>query len=86
MKNINHRRSAPMTDRIRYATGPTNLSDLIASTAHHSESPETGGNTMAILTTSYRVVLKNGRLSGGRACALSARAASCGIQTCALKR
>jgi hypothetical protein len=85
MKNIDYRRSIAMTDRIRHTTGPTLLSDLIAATAHRSESPETGGSTMAILAPSYRVVLKNGRLSGGRACALSARAASCGIQTCALK-
>jgi hypothetical protein len=70
-----------MTVRIHHTNTPTSLSELITSTAQHAENPATGGSAMAILTSSYRVVLKNGRLSGGRACALSARAASRGIQT-----
>ena len=36
----------------------------------------TGGHAMVVLAASYRVVTRSGRLSGGRACALSVRAAA----------
>jgi hypothetical protein len=69
-----------MSDRIRQADEPRNLSELIATTAPQGHDPvTTGGNTLAILASCNRIVMKNGRLSGGRACALSARAASRGI-------
>ena len=38
------------------------------------------GNTLAILSASYRVVKKDGSLSGARACAASMRDASRGVQ------
>jgi hypothetical protein len=38
------------------------------------------GNTLAILSGSYRVVKKDGSLSGARACAASMRDASGGVQ------
>jgi hypothetical protein len=69
-----------MSDRIRHTDEPRNLSELIATTAPQVDDLiTTGGNTLAILASSNRIVMKNGRLSGGRACALSARAASRGI-------
>jgi hypothetical protein len=69
-----------MSDRIRQADEPRNLNELIATAAPQAhDTVTTGGNTLAILASSNRVVMKNGRLSGGRACALSARAASRGI-------
>lgn len=75
-----------MSDRIRHVDEHKSLNELIATTVHHpDDSMETNGNTLAILASSYRVVLKNGRVSGGRACALSARAAARGIQTCVSK-
>jgi hypothetical protein len=75
-----------MSDRIRHADEQKSLNELIATTALHADNAaETNGNTLAILSSSYRVVLKSGRLSGGRACALSARAAARGIQACVSK-
>jgi hypothetical protein len=71
-----------MSDRTRHADEPQNLNELITTAASQADGPiTTRGNTLAILASSNRVVLKNGRLSGGRACALSARAASRGIQS-----
>jgi hypothetical protein len=65
-----------MTDRIHHSNAPTTVKELSASMAHYAKNPADSGNVLAILTSSNRIVLKNGRLSGGRACALSARAAS----------
>jgi hypothetical protein len=66
-----------MSDRIPHADKHESLPALSAATTHHADYPGTiGGHTMAILASSYRVVTKSGRLSGGRACALSARAAA----------
>lgn len=62
-----------MNDRILHASGPAALNDL--ADARHAETPNGGGDAAAILGSSHRVVLKNGRVSGARACALSARAA-----------
>lgn len=42
---------------------------------HDDESAATDSQAKTIVASSHRVVTKNGRLSGGRACALSARAA-----------
>ncbi len=39
------------------------------------------GHTLAILDSSYRVVLKSGAISGARACATSMRAAARGLQS-----
>jgi hypothetical protein len=70
-----------MPDHTHHSDTPTTLNELSASVTHKAESPADGGNVLAILASSNRLILKNGRLSGGRACALSARAASRGIQT-----
>jgi len=69
-----------MSDRTRNAGEPRSFNELIAPTAPQADDPiTTRGNTLAILASSNRVVMKNGRVSGGRACALSVRAASRGI-------
>jgi hypothetical protein len=69
-----------MTERIHHTNVPVNRDELGVSSSHHAEALADGGNVLAILASSNRVVLKSGRLAGGRACALSARAASRGIQ------
>jgi hypothetical protein len=48
--------------------------------AHRDARDAKAGNTLAILSSSYRVVKKDGLLSGARACAASLRAASRGVQ------
>jgi hypothetical protein len=69
-----------MSNRIERADEHISLGELIETTTHQAEAPaETKGNTLVILASNHRVVLKNGRISGGRACALSARAARRGI-------
>lgn len=71
-----------MSNRSERAHKHISLSELIETTTHQTESPaETKGQTLAILASTHRVVLSNGRVSGGRACALSARAARRGILT-----
>jgi hypothetical protein len=71
-----------MSDRIRHADQHQSLSELIADTTKRDDNvTDAGGSTLAILALSNRVVLKSGRVSGARACALSARAAARGIQT-----
>jgi hypothetical protein len=72
-----------MSDRIQRTDDHKSLDELIAATAQHGgDATVTGGNARTILASSYRVVLKSGRLSGARACALSARVAARGIQAC----
>ena len=69
-----------MSDRIRYADDQKNVAELIAAAGPQvADKATTGGYTLAILASSHRIVMKNGRVSGGRACALSARTASRGI-------
>jgi hypothetical protein len=71
-----------MSNRRERTDEPISLSELIEAATHPTEGPaDTKGQTLAILASTHRVVLSNGRLSGGRACALSARAARRGILT-----
>jgi hypothetical protein len=70
-----------MSDRTRHADEPRSFDDVIDTTTSQADDPAvtTRGHTLAVLASSNRIVLKSGRLSGGRACALSARVASRGI-------
>jgi hypothetical protein len=70
-----------MSDRIRHTNAAITLNEPDARAAHTTDHKAIdhntiGGNATAILVGSQRLVLKNGRLAGGRACALSARAAT----------
>jgi hypothetical protein len=65
-----------MSDRLRHADKSERLHEAVATTAPRADDAVAGSHAMAILAGSYRVVTKSGRLSGGRACALSARVAS----------
>jgi hypothetical protein len=69
-----------MSNRSEHADEHMSLGELIETTTHPTKGPtDTKGQTLAILASTHRVVLSNGRVSGGRACALSARAARRGI-------
>jgi hypothetical protein len=71
-----------MSNRTERVDEHMNLSELIEATTHPTEAPaDKKGQTLAILASTHRVVLSNGRVSGGRACALSARAARRSILT-----
>jgi hypothetical protein len=63
-----------MSDRIRQADEHKGLNELIATTGQSDDLHTAPSNALEILPSSYRIVTKSGRLSGGRACALSARA------------
>jgi hypothetical protein len=71
-----------MSNRSEHADKHMSLGELIEATTHQVDgSQDAKGQTLAVLTSTHRVVLKNGRVSGGRACALSVRAARRGILT-----
>ncbi len=75
-----------MSDRTRRADELKSFGELIAAAARSADNTaEANGNTLAVLASNHRVVLKDGRISGGRACALSVRVAARGIQTCISK-
>jgi hypothetical protein len=68
-----------MSDRTGRADQGKGFDAVVTTAGHAGAVPETSGHTMAVLASNHRVVLKNGRVSGGRACALSVRVAARGI-------
>ena len=75
-----------MSGRATHTDEHKSLNEPVAGTTHQTNnSAEANVTTLAILPSSYRVALRNGRVSGGRACALSARTSARNSQTLATK-
>lgn len=68
-----------MSDRIRHAAIQSPL-DTFAAAKKDTPREADGANTLAIVSSCYRIVRKDGSVSGARACAASLHAAIQGIQ------